>query len=243
MLQTHQAARRAAGRQPRAAAGPSVPRPDPPMPATSSAALARTGSPATPTASSAATTISREIRTAGGLPPPGPDRRLRPPRALHRPGPPGRHAALFGAGTEVLMFAMTSGTTNRPKTIPSPAKSLSDYREGWTIWGIQAFDAHPEMLANGLRPILQIASDWRESFTPGGHPLRGDHRPDGLDAEPAGPHHLLHAGLRLADQGHRVEVLRRAAVLGPPRPGHDHRRQSRARSWRWPGWATARRRP
>ncbi len=26
--------------------------------------------------------------------------------------------ALFGDGTEVLMFAMTSGTTNRPKTIP-----------------------------------------------------------------------------------------------------------------------------
>ena len=26
--------------------------------------------------------------------------------------------ALFGRGTEVLMFAMTSGTTNRPKTIP-----------------------------------------------------------------------------------------------------------------------------
>src|SRR5271155_1742505 len=26
--------------------------------------------------------------------------------------------ALFGSGTEVLMFAMTSGTTNRPKTIP-----------------------------------------------------------------------------------------------------------------------------
>ena len=41
------------------------------------------------------------------------------------------------------MFAMTSGTTNRPKTIPVTAESLDDYREGWTIWGILAFDAHP----------------------------------------------------------------------------------------------------
>ena len=44
--------------------------------------------------------------------------------------------ALFGSGTEVLMFAMTSGTTNRPKTIPVTAEALNDYREGWTIWGI-----------------------------------------------------------------------------------------------------------
>jgi hypothetical protein len=78
--------------------------------------------------------------------------------------------ALFGAGTEVLMFAMTSGTTNRPKTIPVTRESLQDYREGWTIWGIQAFDAHPDMIRKGLRPILQIASDWRESVTPAGIP-------------------------------------------------------------------------
>jgi hypothetical protein len=78
--------------------------------------------------------------------------------------------ALFGQGTEVLMFAMTSGTTNRPKTIPVTPEALSDYREGWTIWGIEAFDAHKEMLIAGLRPILQIASDWRESFTSAGIP-------------------------------------------------------------------------
>src|SRR4051812_23875309 len=32
--------------------------------------------------------------------------------------------ALFGAGTKVHMFAMTSGTTNRPKTIPVTDQSL-----------------------------------------------------------------------------------------------------------------------
>jgi hypothetical protein len=82
----------------------------------------------------------------------------------------GQTGALFGRGTEVLMFAMTSGTTNCPKTIPVTREALRDYREGWTIWGILAFDAHREMIRNGLRPILQIASDWRESFTDGGIP-------------------------------------------------------------------------
>lgn len=79
-------------------------------------------------------------------------------------------SALFGAGTDVLMFAMTSGTTNRPKTIPVTREALKDYREGWTIWGILAFDGHPDMIDNGLRPILQIASDWRESYTAAGIP-------------------------------------------------------------------------
>ncbi|WP_165222623.1 GH3 auxin-responsive promoter family protein [Aquisphaera insulae] len=78
--------------------------------------------------------------------------------------------ALFGGDTRVLMFAMTSGTTNRPKTIPVTSQSLQDYRNGWTVWGIEAFDAHSAMIQDGLRPILQIASDWRESFTPGGIP-------------------------------------------------------------------------
>jgi hypothetical protein len=78
--------------------------------------------------------------------------------------------ALFGPGTDVLMFAMTSGTTNRPKTIPVTRESLRDYREGWTIWGILAFDRHFDRLRRGLKPILQLASDWRESFTPAGIP-------------------------------------------------------------------------
>jgi hypothetical protein len=78
--------------------------------------------------------------------------------------------ALFAPDTRVLMFALTSGTSSSPKTIPVTQHSLGAYREGWTIWGIQAFDAHPDMLTKGLRPILQIASDWRESFTAAGTP-------------------------------------------------------------------------
>jgi hypothetical protein len=82
----------------------------------------------------------------------------------------GDTSALFGPGTEVLMFAMTSGTTNRPKTIPITRQALRDYRTGWLIWGILAFDAHPGMLARGMKPILQLSSDWRESYTPAGIP-------------------------------------------------------------------------
>lgn len=78
--------------------------------------------------------------------------------------------ALFGPGTEVLMFAMTSGTTAQPKTIPVTRESLRNYKAGWTIWGIQAFDAHPGILKRGLRPILQLVSNWQEQFTPAGIP-------------------------------------------------------------------------
>lgn len=78
--------------------------------------------------------------------------------------------ALFGSGTEVLMFAMTSGTTNRPKTIPVTRESLNDYREGWTIWGILAFDQHFDRMRQGIKPILQLASDWRETTTESGIP-------------------------------------------------------------------------
>lgn len=78
--------------------------------------------------------------------------------------------ALFGPGTEVLMFAMTSGTTAQPKTIPVTREALQNYRDAWTIWGIQAFDSHPEIIEDGLRPILQIASNWCETTTPAGIP-------------------------------------------------------------------------
>jgi hypothetical protein len=82
----------------------------------------------------------------------------------------GEISALFGPGTEVLMFAMTSGTTNRPKTIPVTREALTDYREGWSIWGILAFDLHFDRLRLGLKSILQLASDWREGLTPSGIP-------------------------------------------------------------------------
>lgn len=82
----------------------------------------------------------------------------------------GNVEALFAPGTKILMFAMTSGTTKTPKTIPVTDLSVQNYREGWLIWGIKAFSDHYDMLKWGMRPILQMASDWRESFTPSGVP-------------------------------------------------------------------------
>ena len=82
----------------------------------------------------------------------------------------GRTEALFGPDTKILMFAMTSGTTKTPKTIPVTEQSVQNYREGWLIWGIKAFSDHNQMLKWGMRPILQMASDWRESYTPSGVP-------------------------------------------------------------------------
>lgn len=82
----------------------------------------------------------------------------------------GNTGALFGENTKILMFAMTSGTTKTPKTIPVTEQSVQNYREGWLIWGIKAFSDHYDMLKWGMRPILQMASDWRESFTPSGVP-------------------------------------------------------------------------
>jgi hypothetical protein len=82
----------------------------------------------------------------------------------------GETGALFGDGADVLMFAMTSGTTARPKTIPVTRASLDAYRASWKIWGILAFDSYPRMMERGLRPILQLVSNWKDSTTPGGIP-------------------------------------------------------------------------
>ena len=58
------------------------------------------------------------------------------------------------------------------------------------------------------------------------HPLRCDHRSHRPHAKPVRPYQVLHARGRVADQGYRVEVLRRASVLDLPRSGDDHRGQS-----------------
>src|SRR5262249_26864 len=96
-----------------------------------------------------------EIRSAAAFPTPVPIRASRaggPARGRGGDEPSsarvraGELDALFGPGTDVLMFAMTSGTTNRPKTIPVTREALTDYREGWTIWGILSFDKHFDRL-------------------------------------------------------------------------------------------------
>jgi len=79
----------------------------------------------------------------------------------------GDTAALFPPGTRLRMFAMTSGTTGRPKYIPITDQGLKAYREGWHVWGACALNDHFE--AFGAH-ILQVSSRMDEEITPGGVP-------------------------------------------------------------------------
>src|SRR5216683_3361733 len=51
----------------------------------------------------------------------------------------------------VHMFALTSGTTATRKFIPVTDQYLVDYKRGWNIWGLRAFDDHRDV---SLRPIV-----------------------------------------------------------------------------------------
>jgi hypothetical protein len=75
--------------------------------------------------------------------------------------------AMFPAGERILMFALTSGTTGQPKTIPVTAQSLASYRRGWNIFGLKSLTDHP---AGWLRKILQISSPSVEHLSPTGLP-------------------------------------------------------------------------
>jgi len=73
--------------------------------------------------------------------------------------------ALFAPGQNLLLFALTSGTTAEPKFIPVTRQSLADYRRGWNIFGLKALLDHPNAF---FRKIVQITSPARETQTPGG---------------------------------------------------------------------------
>ena len=75
--------------------------------------------------------------------------------------------ALFPRGTDVLLFAVTSGTTGRPKHIPVTRQTLIDYRRGWNVFGFKLLSDHP---AAWLRSIFQISSPAVESYSPAGVP-------------------------------------------------------------------------
>jgi hypothetical protein len=74
---------------------------------------------------------------------------------------------LFPAGTRVLMFAMTSGTTGSPKYVPVTQQVLHAYRGGWHVWGKCALDDHLDAFG---ATILQITSRMDEQVTPAGIP-------------------------------------------------------------------------
>lgn len=79
----------------------------------------------------------------------------------------GETSALLGRDNKLLMFTLSSGTTAESKYIPITRPFLTDYRRGWSLWGIRAFDAHPAM---HQRDIIQLSSDYDQFRTPAGTP-------------------------------------------------------------------------
>ncbi len=79
----------------------------------------------------------------------------------------GNSTALLGTRNRLLMFTLTSGTTSESKFIPITRRFLEDYRRGWKVWGIRAYDDHPAL---HTLDILQLSSDHDQFRTAGGHP-------------------------------------------------------------------------
>ena len=79
----------------------------------------------------------------------------------------GETAALLGSANRLLMFALTSGTTAEAKFLPITQRFFDDYRRGWKIWSIRAYDAHPLLYRLN---IVQLSSDHDQFRSAGGHP-------------------------------------------------------------------------
>lgn len=79
----------------------------------------------------------------------------------------GRPQALFAPHERVLMFALTSGSTSRPKMIPITPAFVRQYRRGWQLFGIKALLDHPDCF---LRGLVQVASPMDERRTALGVP-------------------------------------------------------------------------
>jgi len=73
--------------------------------------------------------------------------------------------ALFGPRTRLLMFAMTSGTTEKPKHIPVTDDFVRGYKRGWKIWGLKTHTDHIDL---ARKDYVHLAGDWQESRTPSG---------------------------------------------------------------------------
>ena len=75
--------------------------------------------------------------------------------------------AMFSPETRVRMFAMSSGTTGRPKHLPLTDELFREYRVGWQIWGAGVYGDHIDLM---WKKTLQLSSDWKQSRAPDGTP-------------------------------------------------------------------------
>lgn len=74
----------------------------------------------------------------------------------------GETQALFGTGTKVLMFSMTSGTTSQSKYVPITNHFFKEYKRSWNYWGLATFRDHPDLLS---KYTLTLASAWDQFRT------------------------------------------------------------------------------
>ncbi len=79
----------------------------------------------------------------------------------------GDQSALLGPDNPLLMFTLSSGTTDDSKFIPVTRRFLDDYRRGWKTWAIMAYDDHPRANAQN---IVQFVSHHEQFHTEGGTP-------------------------------------------------------------------------
>lgn len=75
--------------------------------------------------------------------------------------------ALLGRRQRVLMFAMTSGSTDQPKYVPVTRQVVKTTRRGWNVFGVKALLDHPAAV---LRSLLQTVSPADERRTETGVP-------------------------------------------------------------------------
>src|SRR5262245_20800759 len=68
---------------------------------------------------------------------------------------------------KLVMFALTSGTTNARKFIPVTKRFVEIHRRGWYLWGLGASRAYPPLL---LRSKFNMGSDPSEFLTERGVP-------------------------------------------------------------------------
>lgn len=78
----------------------------------------------------------------------------------------GETEALFH-NQRVVMFALTSGTTQSRKFIPITERVLDQYRRVWSAWGLLAYAAHRSLFRHAR---LTIVSNWNEFPTSAGIP-------------------------------------------------------------------------
>lgn len=75
----------------------------------------------------------------------------------------GNVTAMFPSGEKILMYTLSSGTTDLPKLIPVNPIWMDEYRRGWQVWGVHAFFSHHQLFYSRL---TGVAGDWDMRRTP-----------------------------------------------------------------------------